>query len=333
MKLLRKILFPFVPAYYFVTWLRNILYDYGFKKHKSYKFPVICVGNLSVGGTGKTPMVEYLIRLLKDDYNMATLSRGYKRKTKGYKLAVSDSLVEDLGDEPFQFYNKFQNEILVAVDEDRQNGINSLKLEDENLEVIILDDAFQHRKVKAGFNILLTTYNDLYTNDFVLPSGNLREPRKGANRANIIIVTKCPNHINEQSIVKQINPKPYQKVFFSSISYSDKIVSENDIRSLNASIQDFTLVTGIANADSLVDFLKSKKLSFDHLNFNDHHEFSNQDIQMLSKKKFVLTTEKDFMRLMTYESLIGKLYYLPIEASIKNELLFNKLVKDFVSSY
>ena len=157
MKLLRKILFPLVPIYYTVTSLRNKLYDLGIKKSKSYDFPIICVGNLSVGGTGKTPMIEYLIHLLKDDYKVATLSRGYGRSTKGFLLANESVIAESLGDEPFQFYNKFKNDILVAVDENRNYGIQSLRRLKKPPEVILLDDAFQHRKVKAGFNILLTT--------------------------------------------------------------------------------------------------------------------------------------------------------------------------------
>ena len=197
MKLIRNIAFPLVPVYYAVTRLRNKLYDLGLKKSTSYNFPVICVGTLSVGGTGKTPMIEYLIELLKDDYRIATLSRGYKRKSKGFQLANEFSSAESLGDEPFQFYNKFKNTILVAVDTDRTNGIAQLKQLDNPPDVILLDDAFQHRKVKAGFNILLTTYNKPYFEDFVLPTGNLRESSKGAKRANMIIVTKCPDNLSE----------------------------------------------------------------------------------------------------------------------------------------
>lgn len=336
MTLLRKILFPFVPIYYLVTWIRNKFYDLELKKSKTYDFPVICVGNLNVGGTGKTPMIEYLIRLLKNDYKIATLSRGYKRKTNGFHLADKNSSVNTIGDEPFQFYNKFNKDIIVAVDENKQRGINRLRINNNKTEAILLDDAFQHRKVKAGLNILLTTYNDLYIDDIVLPTGNLREPRIGANRANIIVITKCPidlSEINKSEIIKKIRPKPYQKVFFSSISYSNELFSENDKISLNNEIQDFTLVTGIANSDSLVDYLKSKKLKFNHLNFDDHYEFSKQDIQLFTEKKLIITTEKDYMRLMTYETLKGKLFYLPIKVHINDSLIFNKLINDFVSNY
>ena len=330
MKLLRKILLPIVPIYYMVTWLRNKLYDFGVKKSVSFDLPVICVGNLSVGGTGKTPMIEYLINLLKDDYKVATLSRGYKRKTQGFQLANKNSNAESIGDEPFQFYSKFQNEILVAVDADRHNGIQYLL--HENPEVILLDDAYQHRKVKAGFNILLTTYNTPYFKDIVLPTGNLRESRSGAKRANIIVVTKCPKSLSESeksNIIKRINPERHQYVFFSSIVYSDSLFSTKEIKAIDK-IGPFNLVTGIANAEPLVNFLKNKNLNFEHLNFKDHHDFTEEDISNLEKMELIVTTEKDFMRLKQYNSLKGKLFYLPIAVNIDKASKMNQLIKDFV---
>lgn len=330
MKLLRKILLPIVPIYYLVNWVRNKVYDFGVIKSVSYDLPVICVGNLSVGGTGKTPMIEYLINLLKNNYKVATLSRGYKRKTEGFQLANKNSNAESIGDEPFQFYSKFKNEILVAVDADRRNGIENLL--QENPEVILLDDAYQHRKVKAGFNILLTTYANPYFKDIVLPTGNLREPRSGAKRANIIVVTKCPKTLSESEksdIIKRIHPERYQHIFFSSITYSDSLVSADETKVIDK-LESFTLVTGIANATSLVDFLKSENLNFEHLNFKDHHDFTEEDISTLEKKELIVTTEKDFMRLKQYESLKGKLFYLPITVSIDDSPKINQLIKDFV---
>lgn len=330
MKLLRYLLFPIVPIYFFVTWLRNKLYDLDIKKSVSYYFPLICVGNLSVGGTGKTPMIEYLIRLLKDDFKVATLSRGYKRKTEGYQLADKDASAETIGDEPFQFYSKFKNEILVAVDSDRQNGIKNLQKEQP--EVILLDDAYQHRKVKAGLNILLTTYANPYFKDMVLPTGDLREPRSGAKRANIIVVTKCPKDLNDSKkaeIIKRIAPKANQHVFFSAIAYSEMLFSAENSKSIQ-DLEQFTLVTGIANASPLVDSLKSKNLDFEHLNFKDHHDFKDADILALEKKELIVTTEKDFMRLKQYSVLKSKLFYLPITVSIDDALKLNTLVKDFV---
>jgi len=334
MKLLRYILFPIVPIYFIVTWTRNKLYDLGWKKSKSYNFPVICVGNLSVGGTGKSPMIEYLIRLLKTDYNLATLSRGYKRETNGFKLADTSDSAKTVGDEPFQFYNKFGKDILVSVDANRQHGISSLRDLENKPDVILLDDAFQHRKVKAGFNVLLTTYNTLYADDIVLPTGNLREPKAGAKRANMIVVTKCPESITIQEkerITKKLKPEVHQTVFFSSISYSNKLFS-NSKETNFSELTSFTLVTGIANANPLVNYLKSKQLDFKHLNYKDHHVFSEKDINDLAKLDFIVTTEKDFMRLKTETRLQDKLYYLPIEITIDNKELFDSKLLEFIKS-
>lgn len=334
MKLVRKILFPIVPIYYAVTWLRNKAYDEGIFSSKSYKLPLIAVGNLSVGGTGKSPMIEYLIKILQDHYKIATLSRGYKRNTTGFILANEESSASSLGDEPFQFYQKFKD-IIVSVDVDRQNGITELENIAEPPEVILLDDAFQHRKVNASFNILLTTYNKLYVDDFVLPTGDLREPKTGAKRANIIIVTKCPPTISiqeQKAIVKRLKPLNHQDVFFSSIKYSDKVFSlKSDISLSKLKVNEFTLITGIANPKPLINFLNSEGFSFDHLGFKDHHEFSVNEINILKSKSFILTTEKDFMRL---KDKINSdiLYYLPIETKIFQEEKFNKCIKDYVKS-
>lgn len=332
MKLLRNISFPFVPVYYLVTWVRNKMYDLGIKTSKSYHIPIVCVGNLSVGGTGKTPMIEYLIRQLKDTCQIATLSRGYKRKTSGFQIANKDSSSESIGDEPFQFYNKFKNDIIVAVDFDRQNGIDKIQTFDDKIDVILLDDAFQHRKVKAGLNILLTTYDNLYVDDIVLPTGNLREPKSGAKRADVIVVTKCPETLSNDekvNIVNKLKPNSNQKVFFSAIKYSNFIINKNKKINLQ-DLNKFTLVTGIANAEPLVNFLKSENREFKHFSFKDHHEFSENDISKFSKEEFVVTTEKDFMRLPNHESLKENLFYLPIEVKIDEPTEFNTLVKSFV---
>ena len=334
MKILRYILFPVMPFYYFATWLRNKLFDFGIKKSISYNFPVICVGNLSVGGTGKTPMIEYLIKVLRDDYKIATLSRGYKRKTHGFQLGDNNASAETIGDEPFQFYNKFKDEVLVAVDADRQNGIAELCSLDNKPEIVLLDDAYQHRKVKAGFNILLTTFANPYFSDVVLPTGNLREPRSGASRANIIVVTKCPNNLkvaDKQVFLQQINPAPNQYVFFSSIAYAETLMSNKERLSLD-DLKVFTLVTGIANPKPLVNFLEAKNLKFDHLNFKDHHNFTSDDVMALSKKELIVTTEKDFMRLKDYKVLQGKLFYLPITLTIDNIEVFSSVLKTYLKS-
>lgn len=333
MTFFRKIAFPLNPLYYLATWIRNKLYDLEIKKSTSYDFPVICVGNLSVGGTGKTPMIEYLVKLLKHDFTVATLSRGYKRKSEGFQLGDKNASVETLGDEPFQFYSKFKNDVLVAVDADRREGIKSLRDLENAPEIILLDDAFQHRRVKAGLYILLTTYSNLYINDVVLPVGDLRESKSGAKRADVIMVTKCPTNLSaeeQQAITKLINPEANQHVFFSNIAYASEIISDyNGVKSLDI-LDPFTLVTGIANAKPLVDYLEKQDLKFDHLNFKDHHEFSDEDISRLNEKELIITTEKDYMRLKQYQSLSDKLYYLPISVSINNSLKFNELIKAFV---
>lgn len=332
MKLLRKLLFPFVPVYFVITWLRNKCYDYNVFKSKDYDFPVICVGNISVGGTGKTPMIEYLIGLLGDRYTLATLSRGYKRTIKGFQIADENATALTIGDEPFQFYKKFED-ITVVVDASRRHGIAKLR-ELKQPEVVLLDDAFQHRKVTAGINILLTSFNDLYVDDIMLPTGNLREPRSGAKRADAIVVTKCPTSMtleDRERVVKRLNPRAYQQVFFSSISYSDTLYSKEGEMPLNAlNDKPFTLVTGIANPIHLVDFLTENGYKFEHLNFKDHHAFSDAEIDMLKQKGLIITTEKDFTRLQ--DKLSGSmLYYLPIETKIADQKAFDALINDFVS--
>ena len=329
--LIRIILFPVVPIYYLVTWLRNKLYNSGIKSSKSYDFPLICVGNLSTGGTGKTPMIEYLIRLLKDEKSVATLSRGYKRITDGYALGDENSTADTIGDEPYQFLRKFEN-IRVAVDEDRQNGIEQLRALSVKPEVILLDDAYQHRKVQAGFNILLTSYYQPYYRDIVLPTGNLREPRSGSDRADVIVVTKCPKHISKlekKEMVSRLKLKPHQNAFFSHIDYSEKVYSKKNTLELNA-LPKFTLVTGIANAKPLVDFLVEKGLNFDHIEYTDHYNFRPTDIEMLAKKGLIITTEKDYVRLSDNEDLESNLYYLPINLKIDDPKTFDKIIKSFV---
>jgi tetraacyldisaccharide 4'-kinase len=299
---------------------------------KSYDFPVICVGNMSTGGTGKTPMIEYLIRLLKEDKPIATLSRGYKRKTEGFVLADENANADTVGDEPFQFYKKFDN-LTVAVDSDRQNGIAELRKLKTQPEVILLDDAYQHRKVKAGFNILLTTYNNLYCKDIVLPTGNLREPRSGVKRADIVVVTKCRKGITDAEkakITSKLKLKDCQEVFFSHIDYATAVKSHSKTLELEE-LPKFTLVTGIANAKPLVDFLANKGLKFDHLEYSDHYNFRASDIENLTSKSLIVTTEKDYMRLSVNESLKNHLYYLPIETKIDRSEAFDKMVKAFVS--
>ena len=331
MKLLRKILILLNPVYFLFVWFRNKAYDLGFFKSKFYDFPIICVGNLSLGGTGKTPMVEYLIRMLKDNYRLAVLSRGYGRKSQGFVLADSNSNSISLGDESFQIKSKFP-EITVAVDNDRQHGIASLQAIDQPPKIILLDDAFQHRRVKAGFSVLLTPYNDLYCDDLVLPAGNLREPRSGAQRAQIVVVTKCPQNLSnseKQVIQKRLKLNFNQQLFFSSIVYDKFIYSNDEKKSIQKlKNESFTLLTGIANATPLVDYLNNLGLKFDHLSFPDHHAFSKKELELIASKTLVLTTEKDASRLKTL--IHKKLYFLPITNEVDDSEKFETVLRNFI---
>lgn len=334
MILLRKLLFPFAILYGFITSLRNYLYDKGILKSYSFDIPVIAVGNLSVGGTGKTPQIEYLIRLLSPNYKVATLSRGYKRKSEGYVLATADATAEILGDEPFQYFKKFPN-IQVAVDADRKNGIEHLLNQKVKPEIILLDDAYQHRKVKAGFYILLTSYGDLFSDDFILPTGNLRESRTGAKRANVIIVTKCPSDISkaeQESIKKKIGLD--LPIFFSTVSYDDKVY--NGFESLSVSEVKVTpklLLAGIAKPKPFFDYLQSD--TDEILSFPDHHHFMESDIITIKNKandKIIVTTEKDFVRLNA-KILKKQIFYLPIKSEfVDNQDAFEQTIINYVGT-
>lgn len=332
MIILRYLFFPFAILYGIITSIRNFFFDIGFLKSYSFDVPVIAVGNLSVGGTGKTPQIEYLIRLLSPNYKIATLSRGYKRKSEGFILADETSNAENLGDEPFQIHQKFPN-IKVAVDANRKNGIKQLLKFKDKPNVILLDDAFQHRKVKAGFYILLSAYDDLFCNDFLLPTGNLRESRSGAKRADVIIITKCPKDLSEavqQSIMKKIGTdKP---IFFSFIDYDDKIYNETETKRVDEiKNSDKVLLAGIAKPQSFFNYLD--KNNDTKLEFADHHHFTENDIQAIKSKsnnKLIVTTEKDYVRLKKQD--FKSLFYLPLKSSfIAKENIFNETVLNFIS--
>lgn len=334
MILLRKILFPFAVLYGWIMQYRNFLYDKGFLKSYSFDIPIIAVGNLSVGGTGKTPQIEYLIRLLSDNYKIATLSRGYKRESKGFVLADETSTAAILGDEPYQFYTKFPN-IQVAVDADRKNGIEQLLSLPNRPNIILLDDAFQHRRVKAGFYILLTAYDDLFCDDFILPTGNLRESRSGAKRANCIIVTKCPKAISELEQI-EIRKKIGSTIplFFNCIEYDDCIYSSNESKQVNE-IKDLNklLIAGIAKPKSFFDFLNNGSDTL--MTFADHHNFTGEDILTIKSKakgSIIITTEKDFVRL---KNSIPKeqLFFLPIKTSfISNRTIFDSIIAEYLKT-
>lgn len=336
MKLLRILLFPFSCLYGLITLLRNKFYDLGIFSSQEIEIPTISVGNLCVGGTGKTPHIEYLIRLLKNEFYIATLSRGYGRKTSGFVLADTQSTSSDIGDEPLQFKKKF-SALRVAVDGDRIRGIGKLRQEYPSLQCILLDDAFQHRAVKPGLSIVLTDFAKLYTTDHMVPSGSLREFASGAKRADIIVVTKCPDillPIERKRLIAELKPETHQRVYFSYIRYGDfyPVYSEasNPLSKEYYFERNYSvlLLTGIANTRPLEYFLKGKIKNLSFAKFPDHHAFSKKDLDLIKNKfdniasanKIILTTEKDAMRLKTpeYAELLKgmPIFYLPIEIDL-----------------
>lgn len=358
---LRIILLPFSYLYGFITFFRNKLYDRKVISACSYDLPVISIGNLSVGGTGKSPHIEYLIRLIQSSLpgvEIGVISRGYKRKTKGFVMAGDDSGVYQVGDEPLQFINKFPD-LTVAVCESRCTAISQMinywqsstgkKHSERN--VVLLDDAYQHRAVRAGLSIMLTDYNNLFYEDFVLPAGTLREFRCGYKRADIIIITKVPKVLNAREreiIINKINPLSRQKVYFSFINYSSLKSLNNDDSKIELSLQNrfdaILLFTGIAKPYPLLEKLKNNCTNLSHLKFNDHHFYSEKDLEKIQKtflalkgdNKIIITTEKDSMRLkqpQLMEKLINlPVYFIPVEVDFaENEKkMFNKYVLDFI---
>ncbi|WP_194851044.1 tetraacyldisaccharide 4'-kinase [Nonlabens antarcticus] len=311
---LRILLYPFSILYDGITGLRNYGFDRGWLTSTKFDIPIIAVGNLSTGGTGKTPMIEFLIRQ-NTGKKIAVLSRGYGRKTKGYREVTIESKAIQVGDEPLQFKSKFKDEIIVAVCEKRVQGIQRL-IQDHNPEVILLDDAYQHRYVQASHYILLTSYDQPFYKDLVLPAGNLRESVSGAVRAHSIIVTKCPAELSDKEMAEirsQLKPREHQQVYFSTISYSANVIGLTKAISLESlKDQNITVVTGIAKPSYFVDFLK-KYMTVKHLQFPDHYNYKQKDIQLFKdQNNIVITTEKDYVRLREFN--ISNLYYIPIEA-------------------
>jgi tetraacyldisaccharide 4'-kinase len=347
------LLYPLSIFYRLITDIRNLLYETGILPSEGFSIPVICVGNITVGGTGKTPQTEYLIDLLRQEFKVAVLSRGYKRKSAGFRIATMSSAVSEIGDEPLQIFRKFP-EILVAVDRKRRSGIKTIIKRHPETDVIILDDGFQHRSVKPGLSILLTDYGRLITRDYLMPYGNLRENMNNRKRASLILVSKTPEEIPESAmaeIMKELKPHQEQKIFFTSVSYSDlrplfESSNSKSYRISETNSENFgaVLVTGIAFPDSLCQFLQKYFKETVHLNFHDHHYFSEKDIEKIktawkslrSQEKILITTEKDAVRLREFVNIEGSLkrvfYYIPIGVSfLKNEQHeFDNLIIDYV---
>ena len=338
---------PFALLYWLGIGIRNWMYNKNILKSASFGLPLICIGNLSVGGTGKSPMVEYLVRRLKDKLNVATLSRGYKRKTKGYALANAGTTALDIGDEPMQFHLKFPD-VPVAVGEQRIVAIPQLLHDKPETEAIILDDAFQHRSINAGLNIILTDYTNLFTRDFYLPTGDLRDLKSSYKRAEIIIVTKCKPGLTEtekQKITSEIHPLPHQHVFFTAIEYGSMYHITNNRESELDDKTEVLLVTGIANPRPLKKMLEEHSNSYHMLQYSDHHIFTIDDLNDIKKRfenietknKIILTTEKDAVRLIKFSNEIAELplYVIPVRHQFLFEggVIFDTLVMDFIHNF
>ena len=317
--------------------LRNFCFDVGLLKSRAFHVPVISVGNITVGGTGKTPHVEYLVRLLQKSFHVAVLSRGYKRKTSGYLLADSNTTARDIGDEPMQMKTKFPD-ISVAVDRKRVHGIQQLTADDRQLDVILLDDAFQHRYVKPGVNILLVDYHRLIIYDKLLPAGRLREPLKGKNRADIVIVTKCPRELKPMEfrvITKAMSLYPYQHLYFTTIDYDQPraVFGNRKLQLDSLSNTSVLLLTGIASPRQLeedIQHLIPGHSATITLTFPDHHDFRRKDISRINETfaqmhspKVIITTEKDATRLVNAEGLSDEvrqsIYALPVRISFMQQ--------------
>ena len=348
---INKWLMPFSWCYGMAIWLRNTLFEIGVLKSRDFNVPIIAVGNITVGGTGKTPHVEYLIRLLQDKMHVAVLSRGYKRKTNGFIIANNSSTALDIGDEPFQMKQKFPK-VVVAVDKDRAHGIDTLMAQDKNIETILLDDAFQHRYVKPGINILLVDYHRLIIYDTLLPAGRLREPLKAKNRADIVIITKCPKDLkpmNYRVITKAMDLYPYQHLYFTTLEYgTPKPLFENECSDRIEKMEQLNekhvlLITGIASPRQMIEDLAPYAPNLTPLCFPDHHNFRTKDIAIINKTfkdlpspKCIITTEKDATRIIGIEGIDNEvrknIHVLPVHISFiqENEKKFNENILGYV---
>ncbi len=346
------LLLPVSALYGLVVGVRNILFDLGIRKSESFDLPIICIGNLTVGGTGKTPHTEFLVSQLYEKFHIAVLSRGYKRKTRGFQIADMESTAKEIGDEPYQIKQKFPG-ITVAVCRQRAKGIKQLLADKGQTppEVILLDDAYQHRRVKAGLNILLTDYNRPIYNDCLMPTGRLRESFGGRRRAHIVVVTKCPSNLSAEEakrIEQALRLQKEQKLFFSTLNYGSLISvwgdTQRELSTLSAETQVF-LLTGIAHPEPIMDKLKSTGVKITSIRYPDHHHFTPGDISHINKifnsmkkngEAIIITTEKDASRLKfcqgLSESVLKHLYYLPIEIKILNneQSTFNHIINEYI---
>lgn len=350
MNVLKYILRPFASLYGFIMMVRRFLYNKNIFKRHTFDLPIILVGNISVGGTGKTPHVEYIIRLLTDNYRVGCISRGYKRKSKGFIRASGEENATIIGDEPAQYKTKFKDLIDVVVCEDRVAGIEQILKFNTKPDVIIMDDGYQHLPVKAGLSILLTDFYHPYTKDYPMPSGRLREFKSAANEADIIVVTKCPTVVSPleiKNIKEELKLKDHQSLMFSQLKYHDWVPLTDVAKSKGfcAKTTQILLVSGIADSYPFYEYARSKCFELKELKFGDHQAFSPQDIQtikheydeMLSSNKIILTTEKDAMRLSCVDDQkelnLLPIFYVPINVIFQEPYgkMFNEKIFDYVT--
>jgi tetraacyldisaccharide 4'-kinase len=347
------LLYPLSLIFGMITGIRNFMYNTGILSSIEFHLPVICVGNITVGGTGKTPHTEYIAELLRKKFKVATLSRGYKRKTRDFRIASSVSLVSEIGDEPMQIFRKFPD-VMVAVDINRVHGVRKILEKNPDTEVIILDDGYQHRRITPGFSILLSDFERLVVRDHMIPYGSLRESKKNMRRADIILITKSPENITpiqRRLIVKEVDKAPYQNLYFTSLKYKNPLPvfpgtgqEENYLDLSDGTGCGIVLVTGIANPLPLKEYVHKTVEEIIHLSFHDHHNFKEKDIlrilsahrDLKSTKKYIVTTEKDAVRLREFTNIAepfrSALYYIPVEIHFLNEDKdkFDNLIVDYV---
>ena len=327
----RILLFPLALVYFLITTFRNFLFDVNFLKSYSFNSTIIGVGNLSLGGTGKTPFVEFLIKKYSKRFNIALISRGYKRKSIGFYKADSNSSPDLIGDEPFQIFKKFSN-ITVAVDKNRANAISKILNEEKRTNLFILDDSFQHRKVIPNVNIILTTFNDPFYDDCIFPIGNLRESKKSINRADIVVVTKSPKDLKtdkKNQIKSKLNIAHHQNVFFTSINYGNVLKGDANFKINDLKNKKVLIVSGIANSRSFVEFFSQNNIEYEHVNFSDHHNYTQEDINKIESdnENLIITTEKDFQKIQFLERK-NKWFYLEIETKfIGDEEKFDSVLQ------
>jgi tetraacyldisaccharide 4'-kinase len=343
MKILKYILLPIAWIYAFVVWIRHSMFDAGTLKSRKFAIPTICVGNITVGGTGKTPFVEYLIRLLQSGRKLAVVSRGYKRKSKGMQVSDENATAEILGDEPYQIFRKYPKTLVVA-DSNRCRAIDYIEANHANVDAVILDDAFQHRYVNAGLNILLIDYNRPVSKDCMLPAGRLRDLKSAQKRANIIVVTKCPKDlkpIDFNNLTKEIKPLPYQDLFFATLDYDTPYHCLTGEKVELTSEDSLVLFTGIAKPQPLEDYLSANVKELKSIKYSDHHNYSDGDNEKIyseftklnSDKKWIITTEKDAAKLSDFSDKIKeRLIIIPVRVKILNEedSVLSKKIRDYV---